>query len=65
MMIASVLMTAARGRVHEDRVKDRAATGLPANGGTDFVERIIKNLRAPARSLRSAKLEGPFVLDPG
>jgi hypothetical protein len=63
MMIASVLMTAARRRAHED-VKDREATGLPANGGTDFVERTMKNLRALARSLRSAKLEGPFVLDP-
>jgi hypothetical protein len=65
MMIVSVLMTATRRRAPEDQVKDREATGLPANGGTDFVERTMKNLRASARSLRSAKLEGPFVLDPG
>ncbi|MGA8757451.1 MAG: hypothetical protein WB611_14190 [Stellaceae bacterium] len=50
MMIVSVLMTATRQRAPEDRVKDREATGLPANGGTDFVERTMKSSRAPARS---------------
>lgn len=46
-------MTEAPDQVLEDRVRDRAATGLPAGGGADFVVRLR----------RIAKLGGPLVLD--
>jgi hypothetical protein len=42
MMIVSVLMTATRQRAHEDRVKDREATGGAGERGCRFCREATK-----------------------
>jgi hypothetical protein len=66
MLISFVFMTKGNDYAGFDRVEDREATAGGGEWGSRFCRwRERRMLRAFARTLRSAKLGGPFVLEAG